>query len=237
MRKVYSLFQVKAIVFLIGISSFIATNKPSCKDLNEGLSTTIEKNIEELSPQLRLAFISGHVAAEIFLYKDGRLPEASKHLMHPASETHKAERIGLEREGLDIESFETISRSIEAGIKASQLATLLKKAEENLLAVSNRITVDDKAVIKFLLQTAIKEYKAGVPRGKFIANLGEYQDSWGFVVVARRHAEKLKGETRDSLIYNLDALLKNWSDGPLEVDEALPYEKMEMKITSILNSY
>ena len=237
MRKVYSLFQVKAIVFLIGISSFIATNKPSCKDLNEGLSTTIEKNIEELSPQLRLAFISGHVAAEIFLYKDGRLPEASKHLMHPASETHKAERIGLEREGLDIESFETISRSIEAGIKASQLATLLKKAEENLLAVSNRITVDDKAVIKALLQTAIKEYKAGVPRGKFIANLGEYQDSWGFVVVARRHAEKLKGETRDSLIYNLDALLKNWSDGPLEVDEALPYEKMEMKITSILNSY
>ena len=231
------MFQVKAIVFLIGISSFIATNKPSCKDLNEGLSTTIEKNIEELSPQLRLAFISGHVAAGIFLYRSGRLSEASKHLMHPASETHKAERIGLEREGLDIESFETISRSIEAGIKASQLATLLKKAEENLLAVSNRITVDDKAVIKFLLQTAIKEYKAGVPRGKFIANLGEYQDSWGFVVVARRHAEKLKGETRDSLIYNLDALLKNWSDGPLEVDEALPYEKMEMKITSILNSY
>ena len=87
------------------------------------------------------------------------------------------------------------------------------------------------------MQTAIKEYKAGVSRGKFIANLGEYQDSWGFVVVARRHAEKLKGETRDSLIYNLDALLKNWSDGPLEVDEALPYEKMEMKITSILNSY
>ena len=237
MRNVYFLFQVKAIVFLIGISSFIVMNESFCEDLNEGLSTTIQKNIEELPPQLRLAFISGHVAAGIFLYRAGRLPEASKHLMHPASETHKAERVGLESEGLDIEKFETISRSIEAGIRASQITELLKKAEENLLAVSNRVTVDDKTVIKFLLQTAIKEYKAGVPRDKFIANLGEYQDSWGFVVVARRHAEKLKGETRDSLIYNLDALLKSWSDGPIEVDEALPYEKMKMKITSILNSY
>jgi hypothetical protein len=237
MQKVYFLFHVKAIVFLICISSFIVMDKSFCEDLNEEFSTTIERNIEELPPQLRLAFISGHVAAGIFLYKAGRLPEASKHLMHPASETHKAERVGLESEGLDIESFETISRSIQAGIKASQLAMLLKKAEENLLAVSNRITVDDKTVIKFLLETAIKEYKAGVPKGKIIANLGEYQDSWGFVVVARRHAEKLKAETRNSLIYDLDALLKNWSDGPLEVDEALPYEKMKMKITSILNSY
>ena len=237
MRKVYSLFQVKAIVFLIGISSFIVTNKSFCKDLSEGFSTTIGRNIEELALQHRLAFISGHVAAGIFLYRAGRLSEASKHLMHPVSETHKAERLGLESEGLDIERFETISRSIEAGIKASQITELLKKAEENLLAVSKRITVDDKTVIKFLLQTAIKEYKAGVPRGKLIANLGEYQDSWGFVVVARRHAEKLKAETRNSLIYDLDALLKSWSDGPLEVEEALPYEKMKMKITRILNSF
>tara|TARA_B100001057_G_C22209903_1_gene704188 strand:- start:155 stop:457 length:303 start_codon:yes stop_codon:yes gene_type:complete len=99
---------------------------------------------------------------------------------------------------------------------------LLEKAEENLLDVSNRITVDDKTVIKFLLETAIKEYKAGVLRGKDIANLGEYQDSWGFVVVARQNAEKLKAETRDSLINDLDAL---------------PYEKMKRKITHILNSY
>ena len=237
MRKGNFLFQVRAIVFLIGISCLVVMNKSFCEDLNEEFLTTIEGNIEELPPQHRLAFISGHVAAGIFLYRAGHLSEASKHLMHPASETHKAERVGLESEGLDIERFETISRSIEAGIRASQINELLNKAEENLLAVSNRITVDDKTVIKFLLQTAIKEYKAGVPRGKFIANLGEYQDSWGFVVVARRHAEKLKGETRDSLIYDLDALLKSWSDGPLEVDEALPYEKMKMKITSILNSY
>ena len=237
MRKGNFLLQVRAIVFLIGISCLTVMNKSFCEELNEGLLTTREKNIEELPPQHRLAFISGHVAAGIFLYRAGRLSEASKHLMHPASETHKAERIGLEREGLDIERFETISRSIEAGIKASQITGLLKQAEENLLAVSNRITVDDKTVIKFLLQTAIKEYKAGVPRGKFIANLGEYQDSWGFVVVARRHAEKLKAETKGSLIYDLDVLLKSWSDGPLEVDEALPYEKMKMKITSILNSY
>ena len=228
---------MKGIVFLIGISSFIATNKSFCKDLSEGFSTTIERNIEELAPQHRLAFISGHVAAGIFLYRAGRLSEASKHLMHPVSEIHRAERMGLESEGLDIERFETISRSIEAGIEASQITELLKKAEENLLAVSNQIAVDDKTIIKFLLQTAIKEYKVGVPRGKLIAKLGEYQDSWGFVVVARRHAEKLKAETKDSLIYDLDALLKSWSDGPLEVDEALPYEKMKMKITSILNSY
>ena len=209
MRKVYFLFHEKAIVFLIGISCLIVMNNSFCENLNEGFLTTIERNKEELPPQHRLALISGHVAAGIFLYRSGRLSEASKHLMHPVSETHKAERVGLESEGLDIGRFETISRSIEAGIRASQINELLNKAEENLLAVSNRITVDDKTVIKFLLQTAIKEYKAGVPRDKFIANLGEYQDSWGFVVVARRHAEKLKGETRDSLIYDLDALLKS----------------------------
>ena len=152
MRKVCFLFQVKAIILVIGFSFFMVTNKSFSEDLSEEFSTTIQRNIEELPLQLRVAFISGHVAAGIFLYRAGRLSEAAKHLMHPASETHKAERIGLEREGLDIERFERISRSIEAGIKASQVAVLLKTAEKNLLAVSNRVIVDDKKVIKFGLK-------------------------------------------------------------------------------------
>lgn len=87
------------------------------------------------------------------------------------------------------------------------------------------------------METSIKEYKAGVPKCNVIVNLGKYQDSWGFVVVARQHSEKLKAEFRNSLINDLDALLKNWSNGPLEVEEAIPYEKMKIEVIGILNSY
>ena len=52
--------------------------------------------------------------------------------MHPASETHKAERVDLEIEDLDIERFKTISLSIQAGVKASHVVVLLNKAEDNL---------------------------------------------------------------------------------------------------------
>lgn len=229
--------KVNAVVFLILFLSCIPLDKVFSDGLREDFSYKDEINIEKLSPQFRLAFISGHVAAGIFLYEAGRLSEASKHLMHPFSETHKTERVGLEREGLDIEVFKKISHSIQSGKKADQVTELLKKAEENLILVSNRLTVDHRKVIIFLLETSLREYKAGVPEGRIIANLGEYQDSWGFVVIAKQHAEKLKVESKTLLIKDLNFLLKNWAFGPLEVEKAMSYEKMKIAITRILDKY
>ena len=77
-----------------------------------------------LSLPHRLAFMSGHVEAGLALYRAGEAEMASKHLLHPVSETHSAEREGLDELGFDAELFEAVSMVLEAGKSAEEIAPL-----------------------------------------------------------------------------------------------------------------
>ncbi|MEQ8412419.1 MAG: hypothetical protein RIC51_04340 [Erythrobacter sp.] len=160
----------------------------------------------------RLAFMSGHVAAGIALYRAGEPEAAAPHLMHPVSEGYEAEREGLDRLGFEPATFRDVSSALEQGRPASDIAPQLEAAEANLAAMREQAGGDPAAVIRFLMDTAVEEYAAALTDGK-VTDAAEYQDAWGFVVVARDLAGDLEGPASEKVATTLEEMLDLWGDG------------------------
>ncbi len=72
------------------------------------------------------------------------------------------------------------------------------------------------------METAVEEYTIAVSDGS-VTDVGEYQDAWGFVVVARELAANMTGPRTDSVRAELDAMMELWPDGaPIIPDEPAP---------------
>ena len=84
--------------------------------------------IGQLPIEKRVAFMSGHVQAGIALYRAGAPDQAAPHLLHPVSETHQAERAGIDALGFDQSIFISVSEALEAGKPASEIQPQLKAA-------------------------------------------------------------------------------------------------------------
>ena len=162
---------------------------------------------------LRLAFMTGHVEAGLELYRLGELEMAAPHLLHPISETHKAERLGLQKLGLDVVSFVAVSAALEAKRPAYEIEPLLSQAETNLKMLANRAGGNSSEIIIFLLNMIVEEYSVAVTKGS-ITDIGEYQDAYGFHSVARFHANKLPETIRSEVVSSLDIMKELWVDGP-----------------------
>ncbi|OUT96984.1 MAG: hypothetical protein CBC01_07360 [Betaproteobacteria bacterium TMED41] len=166
----------------------------------------------------RLAFMSGHVEVGIELYKLGELKMAAPHLLHPVSETHAEERKGLENRGFKADIFEQVSESLNKNLPASEIDSLLNRASNNLNELADNIGGDRKEIIKFLLKTAVEEYDLSI-NNNLIANIGEYQDSWGFIKVAMHHAKEISDtKLSKEILINLQKLHVYWINGPLLVE-------------------
>lgn len=166
----------------------------------------------------RLAFMSGHVAAGLALYRAGEPEQAAPHLLHPVSETHATERTGLDALGFQPDLFEFVSTALEEGEPANAVEMQLAAAEANLVSMSERAGGNAASIIGFLMDTTTDEYSVGVTDGA-ITNLGEYQDAYGFAVIARARAEALDGDEGAAVREELDTLIALWPDnGPLPND-------------------
>ena len=161
--------------------------------------------------------MSGHVEAGLALYRAGETEMAAKHLLHPVSETHIEERAGLEELGFDQALYETVSAALDADQPAAEIEPQLAAAEANLAAISERAGGDTVETIEFLLKTIIDEYRIGVPADA-IVDAGEYQDAYGFAVVARKHATSFEGAAGLNVREQLDNLIDLWPNGPVPVD-------------------
>ncbi len=170
----------------------------------------------------RVAFMSGHVEAGIALYRAGDAKAAAPHLLHPVSETHAAERIGLEELGFDPAPFEAVSAALDAGRPAAEIEPQLEAAEENLRDVRDKAGGDPVELIRFLMDTTVEEYTIAVPDGT-VTDPSEYQDAWGFVRVARELANDLDTSRADDVRRELDAMLALWPDAaPVPPAEPAP---------------
>ncbi|MEQ9316831.1 MAG: hypothetical protein RLN72_13335, partial [Henriciella sp.] len=108
---------------------------------------------ETLPIQNRLAFMRGHVEAGLALYRAGASDQAAKHLLHPVSETHAAEREGLDAMGFDGALFVSISDALEAGTASSEIEADLVRAEDNLSTLADTVGGSSKDILNFLLDT------------------------------------------------------------------------------------
>jgi hypothetical protein len=195
--------------------------------------------MQALPVEKRLAFMSGHVEAGLALYRAGAPDQAARHLLHPVSETHASERGGLDALGFKPEVFEQVSAALDSGKPASEVEPLLAEAEANVAAMRAAAGGEPKALIEYLMLTLADEYDAGVDDGA-IVNAGEYQDAYGFAVVARDIAAAQDPAVFGALRTELDMLILMWpGKGPLAdstpAPEALMAEALERVKSAIAN--
>lgn len=171
--------------------------------------TSEHGTMETLPVEFRVAFMSGHVEAGLALYRAGAPDQAAPHLLHPVSETHAAERAGIDALGFTPDVFEQVSAALEEGRSASEIEPMLAAAEANLALLQHNAGGDPRAIIAYLMDVTEEEYEIGVSNGQ-ITDPGEFQDAFGFSVVAARLARRT-GD--DNLAAAIDALVSLWPDG------------------------
>ena len=170
------------------------------------------EEMQKLAVEKRVAFMSGHVVAGLTLYRAGVPEQAAKHLLHPVSETHAAERAGIDALGFKADIFEAVSKALDEGKPAAEVEPMLKEAEENIALLQKNAGGDAADIIRFLMETVDEEYAIGVKEGK-ITDPGEYQDAFGFSVIALGVATQ---QDNAELVSQIETLVKMWPEkGPL----------------------
>ena len=169
----------------------------------------------KLPVEKRVAFMSGHIAAGLALYRAGAPDQAAQHLLHPVSETHKAERAGIDALGFTPEVFQAVSKALDDNRPAAEIEPMLKKAEANIILLQKNAKGDPADIIEYLMKTIDEEYAVGVKNG-VITDPGEYQDAFGFSVVALNTARRIPGSKAKATIAQLETLVSLWPEnGPL----------------------
>jgi len=188
----------------------------------EGEGGEIGHDMDTLPVEKRVAFMSGHVAAGLALYRAGAPDQAAQHLLHPVSETHAAERAGIDALGFEGSDFVKVSEALDAGKPASEVEPLLAKADANMSLVRANAGGDPKEIIAFLMDTVVEEYMVGVTDG-VMTDPGEYQDAYGFSVVALDIAMKIESEAARNVATELVTLVSLWdAEAPLASSTPAP---------------
>ncbi|GAA0479370.1 hypothetical protein GCM10009096_21810 [Parasphingorhabdus litoris] len=191
-----------------------------------------ESGMAQLPLPKRLAFMAGHVEAGLALYRAGELEMAAPHLLHPVSETHEAERKGLEDLGFDASLFETVSTALEEGKPASEIEGQLKAAEENIAEVTKKAGGDTADIINYLMDTVVEEYTVAITDGK-VSDPGEYQDAFGFAKVALARADSLDPSDAEKIKSEINALIEMWPDAPIPPDDPSPVGQISAQASKV----
>jgi len=144
-----------------------------------------------------LGFMQGHLRAGLVLYEAGDMDAARTHMGHPIKEKYDAVAAPLAERGLDRLKAEitALADAAEAGAPMAEISQLYDRVAATIdearagAPVAHRI-----AGLIALTRVAGDEYTVATEGGK-LANLHEYQDSWGFLQVVR---DRLSGMTGDS---------------------------------------
>lgn len=192
-------------------------------------------DMETLPREYRLAFMMGHVEAGLSLYRAGEPEMAAPHLLHPVSETHASEREGLDVLGFNADLFETVSDALKSGTPASDVEPQLAAAEDNLRMVAMRAGGDPAGIIRFLMDTLLEEYEIAITDG-VVTDPGEYQDAYGFAVVATDRAAGLDASVRSDVIAALDELTSLWPDGgPIPPDAPTSVAEVTIAVSNVVS--
>jgi|AntAceMinimDraft_12_1070368.scaffolds.fasta_scaffold45704_2 hypothetical protein len=190
-------------------------------------------DMQTLPVDKRIAFMSGHVAAGLALYRAGAPDQAARHLLHPVSETHAAERAGIDALGFDGSLFVKLSEDLAAGKSAEEIAPQLDAADANIKLLQENANGDPVGQIDFLMNTCIAEYRVGVVNG-VVDNVGEYQDAYGFSVVARDIAKRLGTPESEPLVMELELLVRMWpANGPLADSIPAPVSEIAAQVSRV----
>lgn len=176
----------------------------------------------------RLGLIRGHLRVGIELYRAGHVAHAQSHMKHPGDELYSALEGAFAARGAEgfADELSTLATAVEdeaaeADVDAAYEALLeaVARAESH---VDSGIATDaaaQAAIVVNLLETAAEEYGIGVAGGE-VTDVHEYQDAYGFTVVAGERAEAAQSrviERSDHAVFQMivdeiDALSRLWPE-------------------------
>ena len=188
---------------------------------------------DALSLPKRLAFMSGHVQAGLALYRAGEPDMAAPHLLHPVSETHASEREGLDALGFEADLFEAVSQALEESKPAAELNMQLLAAEANLNEMAIAAGGAAAEIITYLMETIVAEYSVGVP-GASVEVAGEYQDAFGFAVVALERAKRIEGDAGGRVRAEIRKLIELWPAAPVPPSNPAPISAIRAQTSAVL---
>ena len=229
-----NIYQKLVVPLFCIVSIFMSSCSPDEPEKPTKLIESVEYDMNDLDPSLRLVLMMGHVAAGMELYRSGDYEMAAPHLLHPISETHKKEREGFQEMGLDVVTFVLVSTALEAKRPAVEIEPFLKKAEDNLKSLALKVEGNPETQISFLLDQIKREYSIGVQGGE-ITDIGEFQDAFGFAFTAKTIAEQSSLKNKTLLIATIDELMKCWPSGPNLVQNPLPVSTIDESISLVRN--
>ncbi len=148
----------------------------------------------------QLGLVRGHLWVGIQLYKHGHQSMADTHMKHPGDELYAGIKPAMKARG-DEGFADQLSALSDAVTARAPLAEVERRHAELDEAIAQIEQLDQQSLktillsIEKMVRTSADEYAIGVVEGE-ISNTHEYQDSLGFVEVARQHLAGLTDPQR-----------------------------------------
>lgn len=168
----------------------------------EGVSATgADLSTDDAAYQAQLGLMRGHLLVGNALYQEGFIDHAKTHMKHPESELYAdvAEALisrggkGFADELNQLAEAVNQEKGDEAVAAAYQTIVALIKEHEQLVAEESQSAIAQMRWAASLLRTAADEYAIGVIDGK-TSNVHEYQDAYGFTLVAQELIKEINSE-------------------------------------------
>lgn len=142
-----------------------------------------------------LGFMTGHLRAGMALYEAGVLDEAKTHMGHPIEEKYDAVSDTLETRGFGGLRAQILglSGAAEADSDPAEVRALFDSvlaSVDEVRAASPGGVRDQLLSLSALTRIAGEEYAVGIAPDGSVANLHEYQDSWGFMRTVEVEAQR-----------------------------------------------
>lgn len=145
-----------------------------------------------------IQYIRGHLDVGRELYESNRAKDAMIHFVHPAEEIYEALEPALKARGaaeFKAELDELVELA-ESGASAAEVGAAVEAVMARLDAAATAVPEAERAKLDIgidvavnLLKTAAEEYDIAIDDGQLV-NVAEYQDSLGFMRVAKAMIEE-----------------------------------------------
>ncbi|MEX0827908.1 MAG: hypothetical protein WD005_03045, partial [Haliea sp.] len=152
--------------------------------------------VDDVVYMTQLGLMRGHLLVGVRLYERGAAEAAATHMKHPEDELYAALLPAFEARGvtpMDIE-LSNLARAVETAqpiVAVNRAYQILLEAITAAERVATLTPQQHGEVITELVATAAEEYTIARAEDGSVANVHEYQDSFGFAVVAQQLHEKM----------------------------------------------
>lgn len=171
----------------------------------------------------RAALMAAQVTAGAALARMGAPEDAAGHLRLALSEVKPGGLARLVENGLEPDLFDAAAEALDTGAPPEEVELKLVAVEANIARLRETAGGDPAGLVGVLTKRCLNAYREGVSLDNTIANRIEYQDAYGYAVIAQDLAAQLEGDAASDVQLELKMLVLMWpAEGPVPGDPPAP---------------